>query len=138
MTSSDNFVTIEMFNARMDRLEAIVEKNVALIQKENAEFRMQVQKDIATFKDEIRADMNNFKSEMHSGFDKVHGEIGVLQRDVEGLKHDVTGLYHWDYWLLSIILIVFVMPQFIMGIQSFFKALTEGVNSLRSAFKSKN
>ena len=127
MTSNDNFVTIEMFNARMDRLEAIVEKNVALTQKENAEFRMQVQKDIATFKNEIRTDLS-----------KIHSEIGVLQRDVEGLKHDVVGLYHWDYWLLSIILIVFVMPQFIVGIQSLFKAIADGIRTLRSAFKGKN
>ena len=127
MTSNDNFVTIEMFNARMDRLEAIVEKNVALTQKENADFRVQVQKDIATFKDEIRTDLS-----------KIHSEIGVLQRDVEGLKHDVVGLYHWDYWLLSIILIVFVMPQFIVGIQSLFKAIADGIGTLRSAFKGKN
>lgn len=145
MTSNDNFITVEIFNARMDKLEAIVEKNLALTQKENAELKMQVQKDMNTFKNEIRTDINNFKKEVREDLskldtkiDKVHGEVIVLQQDVEGLKHDVTGLYHWDYWLLSIILIVFVMPQFIVGIQSFFKAITEGINGIRSAFKGKN
>ena len=51
-----------------------------------------------------------------------------LQRDVEGLKHDVQGLYHWDYWLLSVILAVFAMPQIAAGIKSFFGAIAEGLS----------
>ncbi len=45
MTSTDNCITVEIFNARMDRLEAINEKNLALIQKENAEFREQIKEE---------------------------------------------------------------------------------------------
>ena len=127
MTSNDETITINTLTLILDRHFAETKEQLALMRQENAEFRVQIQNDL-----------NTFKNEMRSEFDKIHTEIGALQRDNEGLKHDVTGLYHWDYWLLSIILIVFVMPQFIMGIQSFFKALTEGVNSLRSAFKSKN
>ncbi len=117
MTSNDNYVTVEIFNARMDRLEAINEKNLALIQKENAEFREQI------------------KEDMRNGFDKINAQIIVLQGDTEGLKHDVTGLYHWDYWLLSIILVLFAMPQIIAGVKSLFSAITDGIVSILTLFK---
>ena len=104
------------------------------MREDNAKFREQIRQDFDTFKKEVREDLSRLDMKL----DKVYGEVIVLQRDVEGLKHDVAGLYHWDYWLLSIILIVFVMPQFIVGIQSFFKAITEGIRGIRSAFKGKN
>ncbi|MBQ6739077.1 MAG: hypothetical protein IJQ57_09340 [Synergistaceae bacterium] len=135
MTSNDNFVTVEVFNARMDRLEAVLEKNVAVMQQQNAEFMVKMQNEMNNFKTEVRNDINDFKKEVHSEFDKVHAEIGVLQRDVEGLKHDVVGLYHWDYWLLSIILVVFAMPQIVAGVKSLFAAFTEGIAGIMTLFK---
>ena len=135
MTSNDNFVTVEVFNARMDRLEAVLEKNVAVMQQQNAEFMVKMQNEMNNFKTEVRNNINDFKKEVHSEFDKVHAEIGVLQRDVEGLKHDVVGLYHWDYWLLSIILVVFAMPQIVAGVKSLFAAFTEGIAGIMTLFK---
>ncbi|MBR0079058.1 MAG: hypothetical protein IJP69_01655 [Synergistaceae bacterium] len=135
MTSNDNFVTVEVFNARMDRLEAVLEKNLAVMQQQNAEFMVKMQNEMNNFKTEVRNDINDFKKEVHSEFDKVHAEIGVLQRDVEGLKHDVVGLYHWDYWLLSIILVVFAMPQIVAGVKSLFAAFTEGIAGIMTLFK---
>ena len=123
MTSNDNenkdtiYIREDVFNARMDRLEAINEKNLALIQKENAEFREQI------------------KEDMRNGFDKINAQIIVLQGDTEGLKHDVTGLYHWDYWLLSIILVLFAMPQIIAGVKSLFSAITDGIAGILTLFK---
>ena len=101
----------------MDRLEAINEKNLALIQKENAEFREQI------------------KEDMRNGFDKINSKIIVLQGDTEGLKHDVTGLYHWDYWLLSIILVLFAMPQIVAGIKSLFGAISDSIAGILALFK---
>ena len=127
MISNDEIVTINTLTLILDKHFAETKEQLALTRQENAEFRVQIQNDLNNFKDEIRTDLS-----------KIHSEIGVLQRDVEGLKHDVIGLYHWDYWLLSIILIVFVMPQFITGVQSLFKAIADGIGTLRSAFKGKN
>ena len=63
MVSNDNYVTIEVFNARMDRLEATIEKNIALTQKENAEFREQIKDDIFSFKEDIRKDFDKISSQ---------------------------------------------------------------------------
>ena len=134
MTSNDEALTVNTLTLILDKHFAQTDKQLALMREDNAKFREQIRQDFDTFKKEVREDLSRLDMKL----DKVYGEVIVLQRDVEGLKHDVAGLYHWDYWLLSIILIVFVMPQFIVGIQSFFKAITEGIRGIRSAFKGKN
>ena len=134
MISNDEVVTINTLTLILDKHFAETKEQLALMREDNAKFREQIRQDFDTFKKEVREDL----SKLETKIDKVHGEVIVLQRDVEGLKHDVVGLYHWDYWLLSIILIVFVMPQFIVGIQSLFKAIADGIGTLRSAFKGKN
>ena len=65
----------------------------------------------------------------------MKAEISELQRDVTGLQHDVVGLYHWDYWLLSIILVVFAMPQIVAGIKSLFGAVADGISLIARAFR---
>ena len=61
-----------------------------------------------------------------------------LQRDVTGLKHDVQGLYHWNYWLLSIILVLFAMPQIVAGVKSLFGVIFDGVSALAGLFRKDN
>ena len=42
MTSNDDFITVEMFNARMDRLEAMNEKNMVIIDGKLTEIRSEI------------------------------------------------------------------------------------------------
>ena len=70
-----------------------------------------------------------------SGIDSLQSQISIVQSDISGLKQDVSGLYHWDYWLLSIILVVFAMPQIVAGVKSLFSAITDGVSSIVSLFR---
>ena len=108
MTSQDmNTLTL-----LLDKHFAQTQAQIATMQKENAEFREQIRQDMNSFKTEIREDINSFKSEVNSKLDNIQAEIVVLQ-------HDVAGLYHWDYWLLSIILIV-------SGVTALFAAITQG------------
>lgn len=118
MTSNDSFVTIEIFNARMDRQEAIIEKYIALMQKENADFRMKL--------------MDNLSNE----FKNIHAEIGQLDKKIDVQTARIDSLFHWNYWIIAFIVALFMTPSVIEGIKSFSKALTEGfMNIFRRKIK---
>ena len=60
-----------------------------------------------------------------------------MQNDITGLKHDVGNLFTWDYWLLSIILALMVMPHIGDALKAIFMAIAEGLSALISVFQSK-
>ena len=111
MTSSnDNYVTVELFNAGIARLEAMNERILALIQKENAEFRLQ-----------LREDMNNFKNEVQSEISQIHTEIAQLDKRVEVQNARIEDLFHWNYWIISIFVVAFIAPSILEAIKTFSK-----------------
>lgn len=153
MTSRDN--ALEM-NAVVLQLRELISANreqiaemkaiAAQMQKDNAEFRAMMVKEFNTFKDEVRQDIKEFKgevrqdikefkAEVNTRFDSLEATVAVMDKDIIGLKHDVAGLYHWDYWLLSIILVVFAMPQIIAGIKALFSAIRDGIAGIIALFK---
>ena len=77
-------------------------------------------KDNAEFRSAMMKGQRDFEARTEARFDTLTAAVVELQRYVEGLKHDVQELYHWDYWLLSIILVVFTMPQIVAGVRSLF------------------
>ncbi len=105
------------------------------IRKDNAEFKAQIIKNNAEFKDNVNARFDAFESKINTRLDKMEAKISVLHDDNIGLKHDVSGLYHWDYWLLSIILVLFAMPQIVAGIKSLFGAITDGIAGIIALFR---
>ena len=125
---------------------AQTDKQLADIRKDNAEFKAQIIKDNADFKESInnRLDafenkvntrLDTFESRINTRLDGMQAQILELHDDNIGLKHDISGLYHWDYWLLSIILVVFAMPQIVAGIKSLFGAITEGIAGIIALFR---
>ena len=156
MTSTDMQVLTLMLEkhfadttAQMSEMRA----DIADMKRENAEFREEMKtgfadmkRENAEFREEIRQDMRNFEGRVTQRIDAldekftgelgaVHAEIGHIQRDVTGLQHDVAGLYHWDYWLLSIILAVFVLPQFVESMKSVVRGLIEIAGMFRKGEK---
>ena len=119
---------------------------LAGIRKDNAEFKAQIIKNNAEFKESVNARLDAFENKINTRLDafegkintrldKMEAKISVLHDDNVGLKHDVSGLYHWDYWLLSIILVLFAMPQIVAGIKSLFGAITDGIAGILSLFR---
>ncbi len=112
-----------------------IELMLSEIRRDNAEFKAQIVKDNADFKESIITRLDAFENKINTRFDSMQAQIAVIQNDITGLKHDVTGLYHWDYWLLSIILVVFAMPQIVEGLKSLFGAIAEGISGIITAFR---
>ena len=125
----------------------------AQMKADNAEFHAQMMKEQREFEARIEARIDAFEAKQEARFnafearqeardarqdakiDALTTAVVELQRDVEGLKHDVQGLYHWDYWLLSIILVIFAMPQIVAGVKSLFGAIVDGVSALVRVFR---
>ena len=120
-----------MTSTDISRLELML----AGIRQDNAEFKAQIIKDNAEFKDNINVRLDAFENKINTRLDKMEAKISVLHDDNIGLKHDVSGLYHWDYWLLSIILVLFAMPQIVAGIKSLFGAITDGIAGIIALFR---
>ena len=124
------------------RIELLLCEHFAKTDKQLAEMKADMTAGIA----EMKADNAEFKisvlNEMNKRFDGVQNQINglqaqinVLQNDVTGLKHDVSNLQHWNYWILAVILVVFVLPQFASGVKAFLGAVRDGVVGIRALFK---
>ena len=118
----------EKTNARLDAFEKKTEARLDAFEKKT-EARLDA------FEKKTEARLDAFEKKTEARFDKLEAATAVMQNDITGLKHDVAGLYHWDYWLLSIILVVFAMPQIVAGIKSLFTAIAEGVSLVINAFR---
>ena len=131
-----------MISSDISRIELMLSD----IRRDNAEFKAQIVKDNADFKEslitrldafegKINARIDAFEGKISTRLEGVQAQIAVLQNDITGLKHDVTGSYHWDYWLLSIILVVFAMPQIVAGLKSLFGAIADGIAGIIAVFR---
>ena len=130
--SSDDVSRIEML---LREHFARTEKQLSDMRADNAEFRVQMMKEQREFEARQETRFAAFEARADAKFEKLTEAIVELQRDVTGLKHDVQGLYHWDYWLLSIILVIFAMPQIVAGVKSLFGAIIDGVSALTDLFR---
>ena len=114
MTSNDNqnYITADVFNAHMARIEALLERNLALTRA-----------DMAELKSEIKADINNLRTELKS-------ETSELRSDIKSMNTRIEDLVHWNYWIIAFIVALFMLPSVIEGVKSFFGALTKGIISV--------
>ncbi len=131
MTSTDiSRLELMLAGIRQDNAEF-----KAQIIKNNAEFKESVNARLDAFENKINTRLDAFEGKINTRLDKMEAKISVLHDDNVGLKHDVSGLYHWDYWLLSIILVLFAMPQIVAGIKSLFGAITDGIAGIIALFR---
>ena len=134
MTSQDsntdmNNITLQLRELIATNREQITEMKAlaAQIQRDNANFQTNVIKELADFKENVDAKLAG-----------IHSEIGQINQRITGIEHDVTGLYHWDYWLLTIIIAIVALPQIISGVKALFAAVAEGIEGIISVLRKKN
>ena len=142
MTSNDNTLEVHSIALQLRELIATNREQIAemkalaaQIQKDNAEFRSLMVQEFANFKDNINKEFSAFSNNVNAELSGMHSEIGLINQRITGIEHDIAGLYHWDYWLLSIIIAVVAMPQIISGVKALFAAVAEGIAGIISAFR---
>ena len=152
--------------ARTDRQLSEMRADFAEMKAENAEFRAQMLKEQAEFQIKIinelhesemrqQARFEAFEAKqdarfgafeakqdarferLETRFDSLTAQVVELQVSNAGLQHDVQGLYHWDYWLISIILAILVMPHVMTAVKSFAAVVMGMISGALSLFRQK-
>ena len=163
MTSGDNTVDTSRLElllrehfAQTDRQIAEMKAVSAQMKADNAEFHALILKEFHDFAEKQEAKFNAFTEKQEAKFDAftekidqkfeavdkrfeaVQLQITDLQISNEGLRHDVAGLYHWNYWLLSLVIADMTMPHILEGIKQLARSVSSGISVIWSAFCNKN
>lgn len=106
----------EKIDSRIGALETRVDAKIDALDK-----KFDAKIDALDKKFEAKFDALDKKFE--TKFDTVQVQIHEMQNDITGLKHDVGNMFTWNYWMLSVILALMVMPHITEGIKSLFSVL---------------
>ena len=97
--TEDIYVRKDVFEARMDRMEALIEKAVMEMKAENEKFRNEIRGEISVFKDEIGTKLQNVLDEINN----LKTEIRVLEIRVSELDHRISIIETIVYWIFAIV-----------------------------------
>ena len=108
----DEFVKKEVFDARMDRMEALLEKTLIEMKMDNEKLRSDVNAAISEMKmdneklrSELKADNEKLRSEMKEEIAQLRGEtreMGLeLKSEIRALDARVDALQTWQYWQIA-------------------------------------
>ena len=129
-TASSNmsdYVRADVFNARMDRLEAIMEKHVLEMRADNERLRSETRADIEKLRSETKAGIEKLSNETKAGIEdlrsetmtentSLNGEIRVISARLDSLETTV-------YWGFAIIAFILAFSAFVPAITEFFRSL---------------
>ena len=132
---------------------ARTDKQLSDMRAENAEFRTQMIKEFNTFIEKVDKRISSFEEKVDAKisavdsrisvledkvdtrFNRLEAKVEVMQNDITGLKHDVSNLYTWNYWTLSIVIALLAMPQIVEGIKTLLGAVTDILSAVARIFR---
>ena len=119
--SKDNgvYISDEVFTARMERLEAIIERNLAVTRADIAEFKAFVEKSNS----ELKAEISSVRTELKAEIAEVRSEVRVQTTRIDSLVH-------WNYWIIAVFVAFFMMPSVIEGVRGVFRAISTVILSI--------
>ena len=140
---NSDYIRKEVFDARMDRMEMLLEKTVTEIKAyvdkaisdlkaENAKFRDEIRAENAKFRDEIRAENAKFRDEIKVEINGMKVEIAGVKTELSSLKAEVhevrnetrllsaridslENVFYWGLGCFGIILASAVIVPAILG-----------------------
>ena len=116
----------------MSKLELLLREHFAHTDKQLSDMR----RDNSEFRTQINKDFSDFKETVGTKIDGIHTEILHINERITGIEHDISSLFHWDYWLLSIILAIIALPHLTEIIKSLADTIGKVISSV--IFISKN
>ena len=111
-TQGDIYVRKDVFDARMDRLEMLLEKTTV-------EIKAYVDKAVG----EIKAENAQFKSEIRAEIGGLRAEIGEVRNDIRVLTARVDSLENVFYWGLGGFAVILASAVIIPSIVGFLKKI---------------
>ena len=107
------FVRKDVFEARMDRMEMLMEKTLMEMKADNEKLRSE----LSTAVSGMRADNEKLRSEVKAEVLDIRGDIRTLNARIDGLQ---TGVY-WGFTVLALL----------FGFVTFAPSITDFLRNLR-------
>ena len=128
---SDEFVKKEVFDARMDRMEALLEKTLTEMKMDNEKLRSEVssavskmQADNEKLRSENKEEISGLRSEMRENNARLEAKIEVVNTRIDALSTRIDSVQTTVYW-------GFALMGLILAFTTFAPALLEFVKGLR-------
>ena len=104
-SQNDAYVRRDVFEARMDRMEMLLEKTVleikSYVDKSTGETRIYVEKAIGGLRDEVKSEISSLRDEVKSEISGLRAEVQRNGSDIRVLTARVDSLENVFYWGLS-------------------------------------
>ena len=98
---AEEFVNKEVFNARMDRMEAIMEKTLMEMKADNEKLRGEFN----TLRAEVRADINELRGEVRADINDIRGDVHALTAHIQSLEY-------WGAIIIGAATVAFGLAQY--------------------------
>ena len=82
------FIRKDVFDARMDRMEMLLEKNLTEVRAENEKFRSEMRAENEKFRSEMKAENEKFRSDMKTENEKFRSE---MRAENEKFRSEIIG-----------------------------------------------
>ena len=106
------YVRKDVFDARMDRMEMLMEKTLTEIKADNEKLRSEMNSAIGDLRSEMNAAIGNLRSEMK-----------VLDSRIDGLNMRVDTLQTTVYWGFALMGLILAFAVLVPSLLDFFKGL---------------
>lgn len=128
-SQGDAYIRRDVFEARMDRMEMLLEKTVleikSYVDKSTGETRTYVEKSIGGLRDEVKSEIGGLRDEVKSETGSLRAEIVELKNEVKVLTARVDSMENVLYWGLGlfglILTLAALLPSILEAAKRFFK-----------------
>jgi len=147
----DEFVRKEVFDARMDRMEALMEKTLMEMKADNEKLRSEGKEEINSLRSEVstaisemKADNEKLRSEMRENNTRLEARIEVVNTRIDAMSARIDSVQTTVYWGFALMGLILAFTTFAPALLEFVKGLRrpavvldtklrEEVNELRKA-----
>ena len=127
---AEEYVSKEVFDARMDRMEAIMEKTLTEVRMEvsaavnsmkedNAQLRSEVKEDIAQLRSEVKADVAQLKEDIT----QLRTETRALDTRIDSVNTRIDSVQTSVYWGFALMGLILAFTTFAPAFLEFLKGL---------------
>ena len=125
----------EVFEARIDRMEAIMEKTLAEMRADNEKLRSDVKGEIAELREEfngLRGEFNGLRSEMQTALAQYEAIAIETRGEVRALSTHISTMEYWGAFIIGSATIIFGLAQYFQSKRETVAAkVREELNELR-------
>ena len=121
---ADEYVKKEVFDARMDRMEALLEKTLIEMKADNEKLRSEMnglRSEVNSAVAQMKADNEKLRSELKAEILEVKGSINVLKTRMDGMDTRIGDLQSNVSWIFAAMSLLIAVIAFSPALADLFK-----------------